>query len=479
MTTIQNIVFNNGPMISSDLVKLLAAQENISENTASKRIERETELQKISGFFQSNQSLVYLSEQQEEGEILDLLTLQMEKHGRKYWYIINALKYHMGTMSRDFLETYSNYPIEPLVSHIPFNEVMQKFVKENILVFNNDGYSFSPKFRFKGSNPFLSQTLEVIKRNVLENYSSQMKNIGMVSYGSAELFAEYGKFRWAFKGVSPIKGLMNGGDFGFVLGDIILGRPTYTRDIEFFIKKIDTIQRFKNASRIIPVLLVDSIDKVAFNLLKEKGIVIGVIKEIFGEKYAATLNDLITILTNAAASLANNPNHYLELIAELRKYNNGLLNNIKGALFEYVAGQYFIHYHAALQMGWDIYDESGKHEMDILATFGGKVVVAECKGRIAPTSIDAINLFLSKKVPAFKKWVGKQELLKNKEIEFEFWSSSGFTPDAITKIEDIKVNYTKYKVIFLGQKEIMSRAKEMKNKKLQDTLNSFFFKTHV
>jgi hypothetical protein len=75
----------------------------------------------------------------------------------------------------------------------------------------------------------------------------------------------------------------------------------------------------------------DSLDHEAMMWLKENGVVLGFIKELFGAKYAEILNDLITVLANEGASLANDPNKYLELIAELRKYNDGLLKNIKGA----------------------------------------------------------------------------------------------------------------------------------------------------
>ncbi len=481
MTPIEYILLDNGPMISSELARKLAKTESISINTASQRVSREPNLERLDGFFKSNQQLLFLPKQEENGEVLKLLAQQMELYGKKYWFTLNAIRYHAGSISRVFLETYANYPIKPLVSHVTFDEVMQRFVTENILVYGLNNYSFSPRLRYKGLNHFLSNTLETIKLNVLDNFKSQAQNIGLVSFDSGELFAEYGNFRWAFKGVCPLKGLKNGLSFGFVLADILLGRPTYKKDIEFFIKKIATVQSFRNASRILPVLLVDSLDKDALMTLKEKGVIIGFIKELFGTKYAETLNDLITILTNAAASLAKNPNKYLELIAELRKYNDGLLKNIKGALFEYVAGHYYIFKGASINMGWEIFENNALHEMDVMAIFGDRVIVAECKGRISPTPIEDVNNWIRKKVPAFRVWLEKQEINRNKKMEFEYWSSAGYTEDALNRIEDIRAEQQqkKHAVVFLEPKEIMERAKEMKNKKLQNELNTFFFSSNV
>ncbi|GAA4907578.1 hypothetical protein GCM10023313_08040 [Mucilaginibacter defluvii] len=466
-------------MISSELARKLAKVENIGFNTASQRVSRAEGIERVQGFFKSNQSLIFLPNQQQGREVLKLLAQQMELHGKKYWFTLNALKYHAGTVSTDFLQTYSYYPVEPVSSHFTFAEVIQKFVLEGILVYAPGTYSFAPRLRYNSMNAFLGQTLETIKLNVLDNFKELARNIGWVSYESFKQFATYGNFNWAFMGVSPVRGLKTGKEFGFVIGDILLGRPTYKKDVEFFVRKIETVQSYKGASRVMPVLLVDSLDKEAFQYLKEKGVIIGVIKELFGEKYAKTLNDLITILTNAAASLAKNPNQYLQLINELRKYNDGLLKNIKGALFEYVAGHYYIYKHASLDMGWEIVENGAAHEMDVRATFGDKVIIAECKGRISPTPIEDINKFVRIKIPAFRSWLEKNDTHRNKSIEFEYWSSAGYTEDALLRIEELRAEYKRNIVTFLGPLEIMARAKEMKNKKLQKELDTFFFKSNV
>lgn len=479
MTSINAILEENGPMISSELARRLSKVEDISINTASQRISRELTLERLEGFFKSNQSVLFLPGQRDEGEVLKFISQEMWNNGKKYWFTLNAVKYNAGVISRKFLETYSSYPIDPVKSHLTFDEVMQNFVKEKVLVFDRDIYSLSPRLFYKGTNSFLSQTLESIKLNVLDNFMELARNIGWVSYDSSELFSTYGNFKWAFKGVSPVRGLRSGKDFGFVVGDILLGRPTYKRDVEFFIRKLQAVQSFRNAPRVMPVMLVDNLDKDAFMFLKEHGVIIGFIKELFGDKYATTLNDLITILTNAAASLSKNPNKYLELIAELRKYNEGLLRNIKGALFEYVAGHYFIEKNASIQMGWKIYENGAKHEIDVLATFSDRIIIAECKGRIAPTSIDDINKFIVDKIPAFRVYIGKNDIYRNKQVEFEYWSSAGYTEDALVKIAELENGYVRNVLRFLGPKEIMGRAKEIKSKKLQNELSTFFFKSSV
>ena len=139
----------------------------------------------------------------------------------------------------------------------------------------------------------------------------------MISFKTGELFAEYGKFRWGFKGVSTVSGLMNENTPGFLLADILIGSSIYEDDVRFFIEKIKHIQSFKNSPRLLPFLIIDSIDKNGLILLKKHGVIVALIGELFGQKYAETLKELIAILNNAGASLKETPEKYLDLISTI------------------------------------------------------------------------------------------------------------------------------------------------------------------
>ncbi|WP_121966969.1 hypothetical protein [Myroides sp. N17-2] len=91
-------------------------------------------------------------------------------------------------------------------------------------------------------------------------------------------------------------------------------------------------------------------------------------------------------------------------------YNEGLANNIKGTLFEFVIG----HIHSVvsnncIELGREIYENNGKHEIDVLAIYSDKVVFAECKATNSATLFEKIEKWKNKKIPAFRKWAEKQE----------------------------------------------------------------------
>lgn len=479
MTTIEKLLFDYGPMMSSELAIKLAHLEITPINTASQKISRNKKIEKIKGFYSSSQSFCFLSLHKNNETFYDLFVKSLYNNGKKYWYTINALKLHGGTLNKEFLECYTNYPVIALGGHLPFNKIMQKFVEQGILVYNESYYSISPKFNLNRNSLVANKTIELIKKDTLLSFESLVKNIGLISYNTGEFFGEYGKFRWAFKGVSTINGLFQNKNYGFLLADIIIGSAIYKEDVMFFIQKIKHIQSFKNAPRLLPFLIVDDLDKDALTLLKQNGIAIGFIGELFGHKYAQTLKELVTILTNAGASLKKNPEKYLDLIDELKKYNEGLLNNIRGTLFEYMVGHIHISKCQIVDIGREVIENNSRHEMDIQATYTEKVVIAECKATKSKINIDVIDKWINIKIPAFKVWFDKQETYNNKSLEFEFWSTSGFSENALNKLKTFSKSAKKYKVSYFEGLDMQRIAIEMKNKKLKDELNNFFLKTSV
>jgi hypothetical protein len=479
MTELEIILQTQGPLLSGELAKKLANKEKITENTASQRVSRSPQIHQIKGFFKSKQSLCYLADHTKDDWLLGILSDIMFDNGRKYWYTLNALKLHEGIVSKRYLECYTNYPILRLSGHLPFDRVMENFLRQNILVYNENDYLFSPQFSSVIVKPVLHRTIELIKDNILNDFNSLARNTGLISYDSGETFGEFGKFRWGFKGVSPLHALKTNGKFGFLLADILIGRPFYERDVLFFIEKLKHIQSFKNASKLFPIILIDDLDRDALRRLKSEGIVIGFIKELFGNKYAETLRELIAILNNAGASLKTNPDKYLELIEELRKYNEGLINNIRGTLFEFVVGHIHQQDCQSINLGREIIENNSRHDMDVLADYSTRIVVAECKATKSMVDLEMVETWLSDKIPAFRNWIMRQDNLKTKDMEFEYWSTSGFTPDALEKLNLVSLTATRYKVSYFDPERLRNKAKKMGNKKLKEALDNFFLKPSV
>lgn len=466
--------------MSAKLSEQLAQIEKIPVNTASQQVSRSKEIKKIKGFFVSNQSLCFLEEQYKDSKLYEIFSESLFNNGRKYWYCLNALKMHGGIIHSKYLECYTNYPVSPLKKHLPFKKVMQKFVTEGVLVFNDrNEYFFSPRFCPLDTNSTIYQTIEIIKDDILNHFHSLLRNIGMVSYNTGELFGEYGKFRWGFKGASYLRGLVNNKQPGFVLADILFGQEVYKNDVLFFVEKLNHIQSFKNAPKVIPFLIVDNLHPDALQELKKNGIAIGLISELFGEKYAKALNELVSILNNAGASLKTQPDKYIELISELKAFNQTLIFNIRGTLFEYFVGHIHSKNCQSIDLGREIFENSGRHDIDVFAIYSNKVVFVECKATNGKINEEQTKEWVREKIPAFKTWLLKQETLKNHEIEFEYWATGGFTDDAKTELDAFIAKAKKFKVTYFEPSTIRETIVRMKNKKLKEALDNYFLKTMV
>lgn len=479
MTLLEEILKVNGPMMSGELSSALEKASNIERNTASQKVTRDKSILKIKGFFTSGQSFCYLEQHTKEADFFERFMNLMYENGKKYWFCLNAIKLNGGVISQKYLECCTNYPVLPLKSHIPFQKVMQKFVDNEILVFGDGHYFIAPRLNQSSKNFSQYKALELIKEDILRNFKSLTRNIGLTSFNSGQTFAEFGKFRWAFKGLCPVTSLKENNKFGYVLSDIVFGHPTYKKDVEFFIEKLATIQSFQKSSRILPFLIVDDVDKEALELLKKNGIIIGFVQELFGGKYAETLKELVAVLNNAGASLKKNPDKYLDLITELKKYNQGLANNMKGTLFEFVVGHiHSLESNSSIELGREIF-ENGRHEIDVLASNGQRVVFAECKATKSRVNIEQIDDWLGVKIPAFRKWASKQDTWSNRSIQFEYWSVNGFDKEAEDKLSLICSSTTKYKISYFNGANTREKALCMKNKKLKEAMDNFFLKTEV
>lgn len=479
MTEIEKILEKKGPLMSSELAVLLSKRLKIPVNTASQKISRNKSVNKIKGFFVSNQSLIFLNEQYKDEKLYDTFSKALLENGKKYWYCINAINMHGGIIDSKFLECYTNYPVLPLKKHLPFKVVMQKFVSNGILIFNNTEYSFAPKFAPLKTTNLTHRTIEIIKEDILKHFHELLRNLGMISYNTGELFAEYGKFKWSFKGTSYLRGLVINKKPGFVLADILFGKEIRKHDVEFFIEKLNHVQSFKNASKVIPFLIIDDLHKDALSELKKNGVAIGFIKDLFGDKYAFALRELVSVLNNAGASLKSQPNKYLELISELKLYNETLIYNIRGTLFEYFVGHLHSKKSQSIDVGREIFENNGKHEIDVFAIYSDKVVFAECKATNSKIDLAKIEKWVSIKLPAFRKWLLKQETIKNHSIEFEYWATGGYTKDASKKLKATSKSTSKYKVSYFDGKDIREKAVAMKNKKLKEAIDNYFLKRMV
>lgn len=475
MTTAETLLQKHGPMMSGKLAALLAQANNIPVNTASQILSRSNKIVKIKDFFQSRQAFCYLEEHTQSHNLYELLSSSMYEYGRKYWYCLNALKLNNGMLSKVELECYTNYPINKLKGHKPFSDVISNFIRYKIISYDTEYYYLTPQFISKHYNDNKSKIISKIKSTILNDFACVMKNTGMASYNAGEIYSEYSKLRWGYSGPSYVLGLRGENKKpGYILADVIIGNQFTLQDVDFFIKKVEHSMSFHNASRLMPYLLTDGIEEDALKLLKNKGIVIGLIAELFGQKYAESLCGLINILNNINAAIVKDD--VLDTLSKIGKNTPTLVNNLRGSLFEFFVGYIVQRKYKTIDIGRTIYDKETKtqHEYDVFASNDDEVIVVECKATRSPITDIDIRKWQRESIPHMKKYIKTQDNLSAKQLKFEYWSISGFTEAAQERLFDFKTKSTKLSIEYYDKPAILQIIKELRNKNLHDTFNQYY-----
>lgn len=244
-------------------------------------------------------------------------------------------------------------------------------------------------------------------------------------------------------------------------------------DVKFFVDKVNTVRKFKRVKNICPVLLVESLTPEALQYLKENKIMIGIISNLFDKRYSQLLADIYNVFKNATAVILNEPGKIDDLLQAIEK-SEGRFNNMGGALFECMVGLFYQRQGVSyLELNKQIRNEKGGYyEMDVLACQGNKVIITECKAMKSKLDSEYVQKWLSSRVPEFRKWV--KQIYGERTIEFQLWSISGFTDDALKILIPHKENAKKYQLNYLDRQGLITLAKECGDSAFANQIKNYF-----
>lgn len=482
MTYLENYIKENGPTLSGKLIDTLVSEgKSISKVAARKQLSRlKGDIIRVKGLFADGQFLfhhkeIFASERYYEG-----LRDALKNSGKQYYIILQALDFHYGQIKISQLPSYSISPVQNLKGHVTYNTVINKLLKLNLIHQDEEFISISALISNGSPSANRSKGLELAKNFLLIQFNDWSRKIGLVGYNSSKFHSTFGNYQFNFVSPSYIGSLpiINKSKIipAFVIADILIGNTINELQVEFFINKIKTLKFRKSVAHFIPFLIVDSIDTKALNLLKSEGVVVGFVNELFGDKYKDLLNSLINLVTNAGAILKKNPEAYLDLILKLNKLVDGKTNNLRGDLFELAVGYYHGRICNTIDVGKLINHNGLQREIDVFGLLANKIYISECKGYNHKVNKEEIDTWLGEKIPVIRKWILDQPSISDKEIIFEFWSTGGFTSEAIELLERRKSTTKKYNIDYFDLESMIIKSKEIKSKKFTEILRDYYTK---
>lgn len=477
MTSIEQFIRNEIVTSSLDVIEFCVKELKLKEDVARKRIERLPDtIYKYKGICTNKQSIIYHKDDRKTEGFIEALISVLRKYAKQHYVLIKALEMHDSYIPINKLASYSISPVEPIKGHKKFDSVILDLKKLRLIEENESSYVLQSDI----TNQRRSKARNLIHDITIKHFQDWARKIGLISYNSAKYNSICSRYQFSLVAPSYIRTLTNRSNKGkvipaFVVADVLIGDLDEDA-ILFFTQKLSNMVGLNHNSKYLPFFITNSHDAGIYKMLKEAGVIIGNVDELFGEQYSSTLKGISNLIENAEVILKTNPKQYFSLLANIEKLAIGKTNNLKGDLFEMTVGYYHGQQCQSLEIGKNVYHEQDHREIDVYAVYQDKVVVAECKGYSKKIDDSYIDCWLSNKIPIIRKWISNQDSLKNKRVYFEIWSTGGFEESALKKLQNSSVRTKKYDIKYFAYQDMMELAKNNNVKHFQKLLKTYYYK---
>lgn len=478
MTSISKFIEQEIVVSSSQVINYCEKTLGLANSVARKRIQRlPIDIYKIKGICRDGQSILYHKSHWGTPEYFDALVDVLRREASQHFFVYNAIKVHRGIISKDRLTECSISPKENVIGHKNIDTIIKDLESLHLVEQQDDQYILKQD----GYNETGARALDLIENITLEHFMEWGRNIGLFSYDTAKYHHTLSAYQYAIVAPSYLKTLIQQSKNGktipaFVIADILLNRNINENDVQFILHKLNnTIARNKTIN-IIPFLLIGTHHQEVYKALKTKGVIVGNIDELFGDKYSESIYGIMNLMENAGAILKRNPDQYLKLMDDIHKLATGKTYNLKGELFEMAVGYYHGQLCQSLEISKSIVYDNKIREIDVYAVYQDKIVFAECKGYNSKIEKDYIDKWLTEKVPVIRQWALSCDSIKDKNIVFEIWSTGGFTNEATTALENAQGKTKKYYIHFYDSNQMIRIAREKKMQHFVDIINKNYKK---
>ena len=480
MGRVDDILKKHGPMLSGALALELEQKYELSNEAARQAISRaKSPVQKIKVFpFNKNQVFCYLESQYNTSLYKAELYRALLEESAVVARILHALEESNYAMKKDLLAIYSKSPVENTKGHRNYKRVVADLLQQGILYEMDEYYVVAGDYCGEECSIKRSRSREQIERIVVNDFMSWASRINLVAFNSTTVFpseAVFAHFRWFAFGPSYVAPLY---DFkknrpGFLVVDVLLKSYASVNDIMFFVDKVNTIRSFKGLPPFAPVLLVSGVSPEALRMLKENKVIVGILANIFDDRYVEIMMNMYNVFCNATAILMNEPQKIEQLIEDVAK-SEGKFNNAMGDLFECMVGLFFNRIGSRyLELNKMVRNDKGtSYEMDVLVDREGRILVIECKALRSRLEFEYVEKWITTRVPVFRKFLNS--IYPGRQLEFSIWALGGFDEHAIEFLEEYKEKQTKYKISYYSKEDIYNFAKENNDRGFCKQLDKHF-----
>ncbi|MEW6615823.1 MAG: hypothetical protein AB1401_10205 [Thermodesulfobacteriota bacterium] len=465
---IKELLKKNGPMLSSSIKQTILAS-GLSDEAARKQISRVSkQVKKLHvKLFPRRAYFFYLEDQENTTKFFENLVAALKETNSIHYGAIVALAARGGKASLEKFKVLSGAP-EKRKKQKNFNLLVSELINSKLAFKKNEGGVELIELNINLASCFNKdkiEVLEVLEELIVAAMTDWLKKTGLGSYNKLKRSSDFNSYYWDItvpSYVFPFCIKKENVKPGFIVVDILPQYNIQTEHIKYFIKKFES-SRSQYPGRFFPILIGNNFEPDAFTLGKKSGFLITTPGNLFGDSVGALLSDLKNTLENmSAAATKKSEEEISKMIRSVAKLE-GKSNNIRGQLFELVAGHIVSKaFSGYVDIRKKIHDQNGrKAEIDVICFEGSKAIrIFECKGNNANQVIDLPTIQeWETKINIIRNWLDCNNEYRSRKQYFEFWTTSSFKPEAISYLDKVKASVRKYTVDYKASNGVLAMAK--------------------
>lgn len=476
------VLRENGPMSSSELI-LILTQDGTSSDAARQQISRSRDsVKRLAGVRLPNrQTFLYLEEQSDTVEFYDSLSRVLLDSGSAYGSFIRGLLSRKGMIRKEYGSIASGLPIQPTKGQVLHTAVLDQLKAIRMVIEVETPSGTFLELRTGESSVRHCLAAELVENIILAAVKDWLVRLNFGSMNSLHTrsssngLPQCGQFSFDFVGPSYVSALRRGEhNHGFIVGDVLIGRQLNISDIRPFLRKIDSLFGQRRAKAIQGFLVADGYEEDALMALRSRGVILAGPTSVFGPELGKDIRSLIGVLENAAAVVATDPTELFSLLSRLQKIE-GVALNLRGIVLELVVAHLYMKEGYLIDIRQQINGKDGLAEIDVKANNNIEVVCCECKGMSPGNLVGEAELteWLDRPLKRIKEWMKESNSLPETK-RFEFYSSTGYTEEALALINRLKTEHKKQPLVFYDGKEIIAKLKAKRARKLAELFKEQF-----
>jgi hypothetical protein len=435
-----------------------------------------------------NQRFLYLEDQFGKKPFRERLIDGLDRVRSVFGHALFALETRGGIVPKPYFSIISGCP-ERLRGHLASGTILE-ILEELGAVFVENIDELGPCVHLAWTDQQISPaaakarfiTEDILVFGVME----WLRKLGLVSFSAVKarklvVQPDFGSVRWDIVGPSYISALTTnrGGKTmsGFLAADVFIN-DLDERSVRYFVHKFSLLRSNAKLRPLIAMLVAGGFSPEAMKVLKSTGILCPTVGNLLGGEIFESLLALLRTLENAAAVAATDPDQIYTLFTKLGSFE-GALGRMRGAMFELIVAH-------AVQAGQGGSVDVGKRvlnpktgesaEIDVLRVQPRALGFYECKG-YGPKQLvtrEEVQYWSETQIPRFREWAEANAAFAHHQKSFEFWTSSGFTTEAIEYLRSRWANTRKFSVCWRYGAEVSAFVEKYAAPSVLKTLKEFY-----